>query len=220
MLWASSLAGPRASLAAWEMSLPGWDPLVLGHTRGSAVLLPCPAEHSGMAWPGSGSSGGASMVGRRVLPVPAGLSKAHLGVPGKQHLSWVCSSAPGYSQFPRHPACFDLTVVFRISSSLLSQKPPAPWQQLWTCKPGGGFYYRIWSWIFTRLMSTMEVKIFVLFLGLNLCWGSAVGHRGSRCCHSKDSGTGMSLAAITWDRGMGRVLLMGSSAGGCAWHLL
>lgn len=84
----------------------------------------------------------------------------------------MCVSAPGNSQFPHHPAWLDLTVVFRISSLLLSQKPPAPWQQLWTCKPGGGFYYRIWSWIFTRLMSTMEVKISVLFLGFILCWGS------------------------------------------------
>lgn len=121
-----------------------------------------------MDWPGSGSGGDDSMA-TRVLPVPAGLGRAELRVPGKQQLCWVCSSAPGNSQFPHHPAWADLTVVFRISSSLLSQKPPAPWQQLWTCKPGGGFYYRIWSWIFTRLMSTMEEKISILFLGLILC---------------------------------------------------
>lgn len=34
-----------------------WDPPVPGHTRGSAVLLSCPAGHSGTTWPGSGSSG-------------------------------------------------------------------------------------------------------------------------------------------------------------------
>lgn len=83
------------------------------------------------------------MVGRRVLPEPTGLGRAELAVPGKQQLSWMRSSAPGDSQFLHHPAWFDLTIVFHISSSLLSQKPPAPWQQLWTCKPGGGFYYRI-----------------------------------------------------------------------------
>lgn len=160
-------AGPRSPLAAWEMSLSSWDPLVPGQTRGSAGLLSCPAEYSGMDWPGSGSNG--SMVSGQVLPVPTGLGRVELGVPGKQQLSWMRGSAPGSSQFPHHPAWFDVTIVFRISSSLLSQKPPAPWQHLWTCKPGGGFYYRIWSWIVTQLMSTMEVKISILFLGFIPC---------------------------------------------------
>lgn len=150
-------------------------------------------------------------MARWVLPEPAGLGRAELRVPAKQQLSCVCCSAPGNSQFPHHPDWFALTVVFRISSSLLSQKPPAPWQQLWTCKPGGGFYYRIWSWVFSRLMSTMEVKISVLFLGFILCWGSPPSIRGQVLLtpvtpRERERG-------VTGDQhmgqGMGHALLMG-----------
>lgn len=65
-----------------------------------------------------------------------GCAQVGSGVPGTERLfpdAWL--PAPSSSRFPHRPACFNLDVVFSVSSSLLSQKPPAPWQHVRTREP-------------------------------------------------------------------------------------
>lgn len=90
---------------------------------------------------------GAAAAGRH-LPWPG--SPRPPGVPSEGSLGeWGSLGSPGWSgnapgaalcarqlPVPRRPVCFNLTVVFSVSSSPRSQKPPAPWQRLWARAPG------------------------------------------------------------------------------------
>lgn len=86
------------------------------------------------------AAGAGSVAGRRGLPAASaqlGCAQVEFGDLGKGELfPDARHSAPSSSWFPHCPVCFNLTVVFSVSSSPLSQKPPAPWQQVWTCEPG------------------------------------------------------------------------------------
>lgn len=97
---------------------------------------------------------------------------------------------------PRNPVCFNLTIVFSISSSPLSQKPPAPWQRVWTHEPGRRVLARDLELDFHPANDRDEgqnlrphPKARLLLRFLTECLG--MGCPGA--CHNEVSGRGMSL---------------------------